>query len=69
VTFNPNGCFVEDMKNLSKLIAKGERNGRMFTFDVNMLEVNFMLFTHGKELETLEFGISGLAMLISNVFS
>jgi len=48
VTFNPNGCFVKDMKNQSKLIAKGERNGRMFTLDVNMLEVNSMLFTHGK---------------------
>ncbi len=48
VTFNPNGCFVEDMKNQGKLIAKGERNGRMFTLDGNMLEVNSMLFTHGK---------------------
>jgi hypothetical protein len=48
VTFNSNGCFVEDMKNEGKLIAKGERNGRMFTLDVNMLEVNSMLFTHGK---------------------
>jgi hypothetical protein len=45
---NPNGCFVEDMKNQGKLIAKGERNGRMFTLDVNMPEVNSMLFTHGK---------------------
>jgi len=27
VTFNPNGCFVKDMKNQGKLIAKGERNG------------------------------------------
>jgi len=48
VTFNPNGCFVEDMKNQGKLIAKGERNGRMRTLDVNMSEVNSMLFTHGK---------------------
>ncbi len=48
VTFNPNGCFVEDMKNQCKLIAKGEKNERMFTLDVNMLKVNFMLFTHGK---------------------
>ncbi len=39
---------MEDMKNQGKLIAKGERNGRMFTLDVNMLEVNSMLFTHGK---------------------
>jgi hypothetical protein len=45
VTFNPNGCFVKDMKNQGKLIAKGERNGRMFTLDVTMLEVNSMLFT------------------------
>jgi hypothetical protein len=48
VTFNRNGCFVEDMKNQGKLIAKGERNGRMLTLDVNMPEVNSMLFTHGK---------------------
>jgi hypothetical protein len=45
VTFNPNGCFVKDMKNQGKLSAKGERNGRMFTLDVTMLEVNSMLFT------------------------
>ncbi len=48
MTFNPNGCFVKDMKNLGKLIAKRERNGRMFTLDLNMPKVNFMLFTHGK---------------------
>ncbi len=39
---------MEDMKNQCKLIAKGKRNGRMFTLDVNMPEVNSMLFTHGK---------------------
>jgi hypothetical protein len=27
VTFNLNGCFVEDVNNQGKLIAKGERNG------------------------------------------
>jgi hypothetical protein len=48
VIFNPNGCFVEDMKNQSKLIVKGERNGRMFTLDVNMPKVKSMLFTRGK---------------------
>jgi hypothetical protein len=53
VTFNPNGCFVEDMKNSSKLISKGKRNGRMFTLDVNMPEVNSMLFTHGKGAEDI----------------
>jgi hypothetical protein len=48
VTFNPKICFLENMKNQCKLITKRKRNGRMFTFDVNMLEVNSMLFTHGK---------------------
>ncbi len=48
MTFNPNGCFVEDLKNQGKLIAKVEKNGRMFTLDVNMHEVNSMLFTHRK---------------------
>jgi hypothetical protein len=27
VKFNPNGCFVKDMKNQGKLIAKREKNG------------------------------------------
>jgi len=36
------------MKNQGKLIAEGERNGQMFTLDVNMPQVNSMLFTHGK---------------------
>ncbi len=40
--------FSRDMKNQGKLIAKGKRNGQMFTLDVNMFEVNSMLFTHGK---------------------
>jgi hypothetical protein len=53
VTFNPNGCFVEDMKNQCKLIAKGKRNGRMFTLNVNMPEVNSILFTHGKGVKDI----------------
>jgi hypothetical protein len=53
VTFNPNGCFVENMKNQGKLIAKGERNGQMFTLDVNMPKVNSMLFIHGKGVEDI----------------
>jgi hypothetical protein len=48
MTFNLNGCFVDNMKNQGKLIAKRKRNGWMFTLDVNMHEVNSMLFTHGK---------------------
>jgi hypothetical protein len=69
VTFNPNGCFVEDMNNQGKLIAKGKKNGRMFTLDANMPKV-IPCYSHmEKELETLEFGTSELAMLISNVLS
>jgi hypothetical protein len=44
---------VENMKNQGKLIVKGERNGQMFTLDVNMPEVNSMLFTHGKGTEDI----------------
>jgi len=40
--------FCGRHENQGKLIAKGERNGRMFTLDVTMPEVNSMLFTHGK---------------------
>jgi transposase InsO family protein len=39
---------MEDMKNQGKLIAKGKRNGQMFTLDMKMFKVNSMLFTHGK---------------------
>jgi hypothetical protein len=53
VTFNSNGYFVENMKNQNKLIVKGKRNGWMFTLDVNMLEVNSMLFTHGKKAKDI----------------
>jgi hypothetical protein len=56
ITFNSNGCFVDDMKNQGKLIIKGKRNGQMFILDVNMLEVNPMLFTHGKRVGNI--GIS-----------
>jgi hypothetical protein len=41
------------MNNQGKLIVKGERNGQMFTLDVNMHEVNSMLFTHGKGVENI----------------
>ncbi len=68
-TFNLNGCFVEDMKNKKKLIAKGETNGQMFTLDMNMPKVNSMLFTHGKRTRDIGIWPKQLAMLISNVLS
>jgi hypothetical protein len=40
--------FCGRRENQGKLIAKRENNGQMFTLDVNMPEVNSMLFTHGK---------------------
>ncbi len=55
VTFNPNGRFVENMKNQGKLTKKWKRNGWMFTLDVKMPKVNSMLFTHGKK--TRDIGI------------
>jgi hypothetical protein len=39
---------MEDMNNQGKLIVKRKRNGQMFTLDVNMPNINSMLFTHGK---------------------
>ncbi len=53
MTFNLHACFVEDVKNQGKLIAKGNRNGQMFTLDVNMPEVNFMLFAYGKKVRDI----------------
>ncbi len=69
VTFNRNGCFVEDMKNQGKLITKGERNGRMSTLDVNMLEVNSMLFPHGKGAGDIGIWHKRVGLLISNVLN
>ena len=36
VQFNKHGCFVEDFNNKVRLVAKGNKDGRMFTLDVNM---------------------------------
>jgi len=47
VRFNPQGCFVEDFKDQCRLVAKGNRNGRMFTLDVSMPQVKAAMFAHG----------------------
>jgi hypothetical protein len=39
--------FCGRHENQSKLIAKGKKNGRMFTLDVNIPEAYSMLFTTG----------------------
>ena len=48
VKFNPDGRIVEDLKNQCRLFAKGKRNGRMFTLDVDIPEVQAAMFMHGR---------------------
>ena len=48
VRFNLDGCFVEDLKNECCLVAKANRNGKMFTLDADILEVETAMFTHGR---------------------
>ena len=40
VKFNEHGCYVEDLKDNCRLVAKGNRIGRMFTLDVKMPTAN-----------------------------
>ena len=40
VKFNEHGCYVEDLKDNCRLVAKGNRIGRMFTLDVKMPTTN-----------------------------
>ena len=47
VRFNPHGCFVEDLKNKGRFIAKGKKKGGMFTLDVDMPELSAAMFAHG----------------------
>jgi len=47
VRFNPDGCYVEDFKDKCRLVVKGKKVGRMFTLDVNMPEVEAVMFAQG----------------------
>lgn len=47
VRFNLDGCFVKEFNNKYKLVAKGKRIGKLFTLDVNVLEVKAVRFAHG----------------------
>ncbi|MCO5566304.1 hypothetical protein L7F22_019980 [Adiantum nelumboides] len=47
VRFNADGLYVEEYKKNGKLIAQGKKVGRMFTLDVNIPEVNTVMFAHG----------------------
>ena len=50
VKFNENGCFVEDFKDKCRLVAKGNRVGRMFTLNVNMPKAKMAMYAHGGEV-------------------
>ena len=47
VRFNEHGCFIEDFKNKCRLVAKGNKNGRMFTLNVNMPKVGMAMYAQG----------------------
>ena len=46
VRFTHRGCFVEDPSKGFKLIAKGKKEGRMFTMDVDSSNSHKFCFTH-----------------------
>ena len=47
VQLNHDGCFVEELDNKCRLVARGRRMGKMFTLDVNVPEVKVAMFVHG----------------------
>ena len=47
VRFTSDGCYVEDLKNDCRLIAKGKRAGRLFTLDVSLPEMDAAMFARG----------------------
>ena len=47
VRFNEHGCFVKDFKNKCRLVAKGNKNGRMFTLNVNVPKVGMAMYAQG----------------------
>ncbi|MCO5550467.1 hypothetical protein L7F22_003954 [Adiantum nelumboides] len=51
VRLNVDGLYVvEEYKKNGKLIAQGKKVGRMFTLDVNIPEVNAIMFAHGSSV-------------------
>ena len=47
VRFNEHGCFVKDFRNKCRLVAKGNKNGRMFTLNVNMPKAGMAMYAQG----------------------
>ncbi|MCO5559375.1 hypothetical protein L7F22_012974 [Adiantum nelumboides] len=50
VRFNAYDLYVEEYKKNGKLIAQGKKVGRMFILDVNIPEVNAVMFAHGSSV-------------------
>ncbi|MCO5591274.1 hypothetical protein L7F22_045255 [Adiantum nelumboides] len=50
VRLNADGIYVEEYKKNGKLIAQGKKVGKMFTLDVNIPEVNAVMFAHGSSI-------------------
>ena len=49
VRFTQRGCFVENPRKGLKIVAKGERKGRLFTMDINNVDTHKMCFTHNND--------------------
>ena len=47
VRFNADELYVEEYKKNGKLVAQGKKVGRMFTLDVNVPELNAVMFAQG----------------------
>ena len=47
VWFNADGLYIEEYKKNGKLVAQGKKVGRMFTLDINVPELNVVMFAHG----------------------
>ncbi|MCO5548010.1 hypothetical protein L7F22_001466 [Adiantum nelumboides] len=50
VIFNGDGLYVEEYKKNGKLVAQEKKVGRMFTLNVNMLEMNAAMFAQGSSV-------------------
>ena len=62
VRFKQRGCFVEDPSKGFKLIAKGKKEGRMFTMDVDSSNPHKFCSTYDNK-KIAEIGINELVLL------
>ena len=54
VRFNKDGCFIEEYGNGCKLVARGKRDGRIFTLDASIPELKAAMFTHDENAIRVE---------------